>query len=116
MSDQEKPEEVQEQSDSQEKPPVGGATQHEQGGSLGGAFLVGGVLLVIAAVCYWDGFHRPPEDWERWKVVFNQVVAVVGGLAGLAVIVRALLRPRSAPPVEEEQEETSENSGEGPQE
>ena len=107
MSDQEKPEDVQGQSDTQETPQDAEPATEVRGGSLGGSLFFGAVLLVIAAVCYWDGFHSPPEKWaeDHWKVVVNQIIAVVGGLAGLAIIVRGLLQPRGETPVQEEQEE-----------
>jgi len=70
-----------------------------------GLFLVGGVLLVIAAVSFKDGFVSPPEGWERWKIVFNQVVTVVGGIGGLAAIIYALLQPRTSPPPDDKDNE-----------
>ena len=94
MSDQEKPDDVQEPASK----PV------SRGGGIGGDLLIGAVLLVIGAVCVKDGFISPPEGWDHWKIVFNQVIVVVGLLGGTIMIVKALLRPRSTPPSTEDSE------------
>jgi hypothetical protein len=75
-----------------------GKDEPRDGGGVGGDLLIGVVLMVIGAVCIKDGFIKPPADWERWKIIFNQVITVVGLLGGLAMIIRGLLRPRTTPP------------------
>ncbi len=59
------------------------------------------VILVIAAWCVKDGFITPDATSSP---VFNRVGAVALGIGGLAMLAYELLRPRSDPAVEEEQE------------
>jgi len=84
----------------------------EGGSGAAGDFLIGAVLLVIGIVCIKDGFISPPEDWERWKIIFNQVVSVVGILGGAGMIVRGLLRPRAPESSDEATEEKTEDKTE----
>ena len=78
--------------------------EKSEGVGSAGDFLIGVVCLIIGIWCIKDGWW-PPEGWEAWKVTMNKVIAIVGIVAGLAVIVRALLRPRSsAAPDESEQD------------